>query len=390
MSPAEVEAPKRRRRWWRRLWWILPLVFLCALAIRVATYPIPVWRLQGDGSAPALPGALHVHSTRSDGRGTPSEIAAAAREAGLRFVVITDHNLAPLPPRYEEGVLVLHGTEMTTRDGHLLAMDYQGEPPPPGTPAQKAMVRIRQAGGFTVVAHGHDPKAPWKRWDLARLTGMEIYNAGADARRNLRFPYGTVLAAALSYPFNPDYALTLLHERPVRALQRFDELARRRRVVGFCGLDAHGLPGYARLFRAQRTYLPGVTLQGEARRDARAVWTALREGRHYCGFSVFADAARFHFAASVGDVHAQPADTLPTGDEIRFAATLGVRTAPNAEIVLYRDGREVQRTRGTRLVHRDRRAGAYRVEVVLPIPNLLGGSHPETWIYSNAIFVRRR
>src|SRR5262252_7032993 len=40
-----------------------------------------------------LKGVLHVHSRLSpDSRGRPEEIVAAAQEAGLRFVMTTDHN----------------------------------------------------------------------------------------------------------------------------------------------------------------------------------------------------------------------------------------------------------------------------------------------------------
>src|SRR5678815_4038419 len=37
-------------------------------------------------------GVVHVHTTLSDGAATPDEVIAAARAAGLQFVVITDHN----------------------------------------------------------------------------------------------------------------------------------------------------------------------------------------------------------------------------------------------------------------------------------------------------------
>jgi len=37
-------------------------------------------------------GVIHVHSVFSDGGGSPRDIADAASEAGLDFVVLTDHN----------------------------------------------------------------------------------------------------------------------------------------------------------------------------------------------------------------------------------------------------------------------------------------------------------
>ena len=37
-------------------------------------------------------GAIHVHTTYSDGSGTVPEVAAAAQEAGLAFVILSDHD----------------------------------------------------------------------------------------------------------------------------------------------------------------------------------------------------------------------------------------------------------------------------------------------------------
>ena len=70
-----------------------------------------------------LRGAYHVHTLASDGRGSVEEVAAAAKRAGLSFVITTDHNLAALPPaRYVGGVLVVPGIEITTPMGHLTSL----------------------------------------------------------------------------------------------------------------------------------------------------------------------------------------------------------------------------------------------------------------------------
>ena len=37
-------------------------------------------------------GVVHVHTAFSDGEGTIEEVIAAARDAGLDFLLITDHN----------------------------------------------------------------------------------------------------------------------------------------------------------------------------------------------------------------------------------------------------------------------------------------------------------
>jgi hypothetical protein len=72
-------------------------------------------------------GDLHMHTVHSDGDWTVPELAAAAREAGLDFIFVTDHNTAShhaevddanagsLPP------LVMRGEEVTTYGGHANA-----------------------------------------------------------------------------------------------------------------------------------------------------------------------------------------------------------------------------------------------------------------------------
>ena len=110
---------------WRR-WAVVGLAAAAAAyAARVA-----LWRpfdVQGPDPLDARPrtsGVVHVHTTLSDGGGTPQEVAAAARAAGLGFVVITDHNNLDAKgfEGYHDGVLVLVGTEISTTAGHVLGL----------------------------------------------------------------------------------------------------------------------------------------------------------------------------------------------------------------------------------------------------------------------------
>ena len=63
---------------------------------------------------------LHTHSLRSDGRGTPSQVMAEAKEAGLNVVALTDHDTVAGwdEARVSAGALGLGfipGIELTTR-----------------------------------------------------------------------------------------------------------------------------------------------------------------------------------------------------------------------------------------------------------------------------------
>src|SRR5690554_3326166 len=74
------------------LWWLLP----------------PGRRVLADPADPRIVrGAFHVHTDRSDGTGTPEEVARAAAAAGRAFVVTPDHGggtRQPDPPRCVDGV----------------------------------------------------------------------------------------------------------------------------------------------------------------------------------------------------------------------------------------------------------------------------------------------
>ncbi|SDQ71893.1 PHP domain-containing protein [Quadrisphaera sp. DSM 44207] len=77
---------------------------------------------------------LHTHSTASDGTDTPAGLVAAAAEAGVRVLAITDHDTtagwaAAAAQAERSGVLLVPGAEVTCRAGarggvtvHLLSL----------------------------------------------------------------------------------------------------------------------------------------------------------------------------------------------------------------------------------------------------------------------------
>ena len=104
-----------------------------AIAMFLSTLPPKQFHLSSSSPDGTIPGILHVHSARSDGRGTLDEIARAAARAGLKFIVVTDHGdatRAPDPPVYRGGVLCLDAVEISTTGGHYLALDMPAAPYP--------------------------------------------------------------------------------------------------------------------------------------------------------------------------------------------------------------------------------------------------------------------
>src|SRR6185436_4189002 len=193
-----------------------------------------------------IPGVLHVHSNRSDGRGTPEQIAHDAAKAGLKFVVITDHGDAtrlPDPPIYREGVLCLEGTEISTSGGHYIAIDMPAAPYPLAGEARDVVEDVKRLGGFGIAAHPDSPKLElrWREWN-APFDALEIVNLDTAWRQRMTDttwkPKAGLLVRLLTYPFRPEESMTSLISRS-GVFYRWDALSRRRHVVTLGGADAH-------------------------------------------------------------------------------------------------------------------------------------------------------
>ena len=142
---------------------------------------------------------LHVHSEDScDGR-TPIEVLLEqARSVGLDAIAVTDHDAifqslraAALAPAY--GLIGIPGVELSTADGHLLAIGVE-ELLPPGEPLGETIARVRDLGGVAVVPHPFQRFRHGVRKRRLRSTdpdAIEVYSpwlfTGYENRRAKRF-----------------------------------------------------------------------------------------------------------------------------------------------------------------------------------------------------------
>ena len=244
-------------------------------------------------------GAVHVHTTVSDGAGTSEEVAAAAARAGLDFVILTDHGdgtRRPVPPRRVDGVLVIDAVEISTTGGHYLALGLGQTPYRLAGDPRDVIEDVTRLGGFGIAAHPDSSKLElaWREWQ-APFEGLEWLNADSAWRDEPRSSLARTVAA---YWLRPAEAMASLFDRPSRTLARWDALARRRPVVAIAGHDAHArlgprgtwespgrtyalkLPSYESAFR---TFSLGVRLASvpgtDATSDGAAILAAIRAGR---------------------------------------------------------------------------------------------------------------
>jgi len=328
-----------------------------------------------------LKGVLHVHSRLSpDSRGRPEEIVAAAQEAGLRFVMTTDHNTRRV---FQEGLQgrfgdlsIFRGVEMIKDGQSLLAVDAREFIDGHRMSIEQAVREIKSQGALAFVAH------PWRfrAWQADGIDGMEIYDiADAAYAQAWKAPW-MGLEMLSSWDECPEEVLLGLLARPGRHLAAWDAQLRRRKLVGIAGNDAHQnvrflgmqLDPYPLDFRFVQTHLLAVS--GE---DA-ALLDALRSGHAYACFALLGDGTGFRFLAEEEGI----AGIM--GDEVAYRP--GLRLALQAplpgRIDLYRDGALLRASDAAAMSYPVERPGVYRAEVSLEID---GRRYP--WIVSNPIYI---
>ena len=376
-----------------------------SLLVAATLVALPPARLLSPSTAPTnhVAGAYHVHSVRSDGTGTVDEIAEAAARAGLQFVIITDHGDGARPPQpatYRSGVLCLDAVEISTDDGHYVAIDMPAAPYPLGGEARDVVDDVRRLGGFGVAAHpeSEKPELQWRFRDLP-VDATEWLNADSQWRDEST---PRLLGALLAYPFRPGETLAALLDRPDGSLLQWDELATRRAVVGLAGADAHAgirwgraadpydrppmiaFPSYEASFRSfsQRLILD-APLSGDAARDAALVYDAVRHGRAYSVIDGFATAGDVEFRATADGRTAAMGGRISTTGPVTIDGRIdGPSTA---RLIVVGDGIPIYRSDGPDLrVELTGPPAVVRLEAYLPrVP----GTPPVPWIVGNPIYL---
>jgi hypothetical protein len=353
------------------------------------------------GDAPAdgytrVRGALHVHTSLSDGGGTPEDVAAAARAAGLQFVVVNDHNHLEAKPYegWHDGVLVVVGTEISTDRGHVTAVGVRD----PGFRFSggffDALDDVAWLGGHAFAAHPMTAREDLRftGWDEPGRFGVEAWNG--DSAWRAAGPLGW-LSAAVAYPFDSRYALASTLRTPAGVLGAWDRLLARRDAPAVAGADAHQrlsfqkqegtrkgralpLPSYTSLLGLFGNHvLLEAPLAKDGPRDARTIADALGRGRVYVAVDAIADGSGFSFTAESPVGRATMGDTVAPGPSLTLRA--GGRLPRGAQVKLLRDGGEVASGEGS-LSLAAPPEGVYRVEVWIPRWDF-------PWLLSNPIVV---
>ncbi len=137
-------------------------------------------------------GDTHSHTTASDGRGSAADSLALARQLGLDFLFVTDHNsyaqndALPRPA----DITLLPGCEWTHYKGHAgmlgIARPFTDRYCTESLPETQALLRqAQERGAFVVLNHPFCPLVPWEWGFELPFDGVEVWN-GVMSERNMR------------------------------------------------------------------------------------------------------------------------------------------------------------------------------------------------------------
>lgn len=342
-----------------------------------------------------------MHTVFSDGQATHREIYKAAGEAGLDFVVITDHNvwaggLEGIHQTSNGPLLVLIGEEVhhvrrQPQANHCLVIGADRPMAPFAADPQTLVDEVRRAGGYTFLAHPHDqavrplgePDYGWKDWDIHGFAGLELWNYMSSFKEST-MPLWRLIPSI----FWPDRWLRSPHPDTVNKWDNLLMDNRRVSVVG--GTDAHGfirkvgpfrleLFPYNHLFQTINTHLVvDEPLSGDFEVDQRIVTQAVGQGRSWVGYDLLHPSRGFRFSAK-GQNRGTMGDTVIFQDR----ATLQVFSPTKAHIDLVFQGEVIATERkSASLLAEVTQPGAYRVVCYVPYRG-----RQRAWIFSNPIYL---
>lgn len=340
-------------------------------------------------------GNIHMHTVHSDGEGTFTDLALAARKAGLDFIVVTDHNVFKKEEEgYRFGVLVLVGEEVhdPQRDpevNHLLCLGIREDVAHLAANPQALIDAVNAQGGLAFLAHPIERSAPlvpetfpWVDWWVEGFAGIELWNYMSSLRE---FAVNRVVGLVLS--LFPQYFV----EGPLpEVLALWDDLLREGKVVAIGGSDAHAhvyrlgpirrrIFPYEFLFRTVNTHiLTPEPFTGELAHDAQLVYDALRQGHAWVGFDLHGSTRHVRFWATGSGGQAIMGDSIPLGDGVTLHAVL----PRPARMLVRRDGEVVHEVHGQTLTYRVMHPGVYRVEAWRR-----SWGKERGWVFTNPIYV---
>lgn len=398
----KIGSRKPRKRFPRILTalFLVPFVLVLGLLLEGWLVKLPI---DSENPPPAGEriGVLHIHTLASDGSGTVPEVLAAARQANVSFLSITDHNVTMTPSSIADDppdLPIIAGEELSTNSGHFLALGVSSSWDRPSTlDDRKLLASAHAAGAFTVLAHPFHPRTPWTDWQTSDFDGLEIWNEDAAWRHNNVFD---LLIALMLYTDNDQLAMVRMASMPEQSFAKWDELLAQRPVVGTCGADAHAatrlghgliwrFPGYEPSFAVAREHVllaPGAGGGDASRASAVEILDSLRRGHSFCALDGLYPSSGLVTRVSSGPASGGPGDFLAWAGAGRIQ--ISVPSGSSLPFIkIFRDGREILARQTWTIDDPIPGPGRYRAEIFLRQPGLSGWRRWTLWAFTNPVYV---
>jgi hypothetical protein len=334
-------------------------------------------------------GAVHIHSDYSDGTGRVEEIITDARECGLDFIILSDHDTLEAKHAgwegWHEGVLVAVGVEVSPPDrGHCLALNIHDVDGYKYMREDEIVRRAHEQGAYIFVVHPQGKRKrsvginleSWQYWELDEIVGIEIWSFMHDWIEDFSWwKVAEFYKRPHSKITGPDPGV----------MQMWDTMCMRRKMTAIGGLDVHASKlftkrirffPYRSLFNSILTHVLCEEMTGNTGEDLERLYQALIAGRCFVAYDELAPARGFRFCASADDGVFQMGEDVPLGERLH----LTVELPQEAELRVIKDGAPLQRLRSRRFSQPVREEGIYRIEAYV---------EGRPWIFSNPLYVRK-
>lgn len=337
-----------------------------------------------------LKGAIHLHTTFSDGTGNINEISKAAKEAGLDWIIITDHNKIAVEEGVYNGVYVLVGEEITpsSNSNHCIAFDIKKQIDNVEKPLEYFQ-EIKKQNGFSCICHPHErlernnsyPAIRWEFGDFSIADGIEIWNYFSNWANE--YDDSNLLTQAYYYFFG-----NFLKNEPLpETLETWDKMNDGVRVPKFAigGLDSHAIKyrkfmmtftvyPYLTLFKTVINVIPSKEkLPHDFEKAKNFILNSIKTSRFFVLDQRRGNNCEMYFYAHNKTLACTLGDSIEVDEDSEINVTLPKR----AEIRLVKDGEYwLSAKRTKRANFKIKYPGTYRVEIY---------RYSQAWAFSNPI-----
>lgn len=355
-------------------------------------------------------GLINVHSDLSIGSSNAVQIAAAAKAAGLDFLMLTDLNAFEdnlHNDSYLRGVLFLNGGKYSYLDSRLIF--YSPDKTEIGKNLGEAQIRLADMltqkegdakDSLLVLAHPYKLGFSWSGDLPPGFDAVEVINIKSMSAQAWQTSKASVLWSALIYPFNQAFALARLFQEPTEELALFDRTLQQHKMVAFAGAEASArafplanylvrFPSYQRNFEIVSNHvLLTSELTGNFASDRTKIFGALKKGQFYIAFDALGDSKGFVTALEEAN------RVIMMGSKVKLAKNMSLKIRlPGSpkyfyEIIVYKNGERYRTYNEPDISMPVSEPGIYRVQVRVAIPMPLPDANRwVTWIYGNPFFV---